>query len=388
MLKWVDENINADTSKLRFRYHNDAEMIKAVEQIELRRKAGDKFRLADGRSLQPRVLYGAVSVEQSTSGRIAAFHASLAPEARSVLDMTMGLGIDALAFVILNDARVTAIEMNPDLAALSSENYAAVDNLRVINANSVEWLKATDEQFDLIFIDPARRAADGSRVYNVHDCTPDVTAIMPEMLAHAPRVLIKLSPMLDITSTFRELPLAKAIYVVEERGECRELLVDVKADFNGTPIVVAVNGDKRFEFTPEEESSAVAAYGVPAVGDCVYEPWPSVMKAAPFKLLCERFACKALSANSHIYFSDDFIVDFPGKCYRVEAVLPYSSGVLKRFARTYGNASVTVRNFPISADALKKKLHVGESSTRRLLATTDANSTPLLLLLSSQYPVS
>lgn len=386
-LKFVEQNIDADTSRLRFRYHGDAELMEAIDQIDLRRKSGDKFRLPDDTSLQPAWLYGSVSVEQSTSALIAQFHASLASDTRRVLDLTMGLGIDALAFAMLNHACVTAVELNPELAAISAENYASVSGLQVVNADSVSWLANCKEQFDLIFIDPARRAADGSRVYNVHDCTPDVTSMMSTMLDHSPRVMVKLSPMLDIKATLIELPKTRDIYIVEQKGECRELLADVHRDFSGEASIVAVNGDRRFAFKLSEEAMATSNFGVPQVGDVLYEPWPAVMKAGPWNLLCERFGCRALNSNSHIYFSSDYVVAFPGKAYCVECVLPYSSSVIKRFRKSYSHASVAVRNFPETADRLRARLHVGESSSIRVIGTTDSDMQPLLIVCSALEPV-
>lgn len=381
-LKFIEDNLNADTAKLRLRFHGQDDYVRLIDQIDLRRKAGDKFSLADGRSLMPRYLFGGVSVEQATSARIAAFHASLAPEAKRVLDLTMGMGIDAAAFALLNGATVTGLELNGDLAELSSENYRDHESMKVINADATEWLSGCDERYDLIFIDPSRRAEDGSRVHNVHDCRPDVVSLMDEIKRHTKRLMVKLSPMLDLKSVLREIPETTAIYVVEERGECREILVDANFECRVVePEIVARNEEKEFRFKFSEESSAQGDYGRPKDGDYLYEPWASVMKAGPFKLLCERYESKALGANSHLYFSENKIERFPGKCYRIAAVLPYQSSIIKRFAKRYGNASVAVRNFGDSAEKVRQKLGVKESSEQRVIATTDNSGAKLLLLL-------
>ncbi len=378
---FIKENFNADTLKLRLRYSNNPDIIKAIEQIELRRKAGDKFRVRE-LDFTPNVIYGAVSVEQSTSAAVAMFHVSLAPTAKKVLDMTMGIGIDAVAFSKINNAEIVGIELNSELAEISSLNYASIPNFKVINADSVQWIKNCNEKFDLIFIDPARRAVDGSRVYNVHDCTPDVTLLIDEIFSHAPRCMVKLSPMLDISATIKDLPCAKSIYIIEEKGECREILVDMLNGFDGETEIIAVNGASRFSFFKSEEFQAVPLYGVPSKGDILYEPWPSIMKVAPFRILSQKFGCKALGANTHLYFSGSIVDEFPGKRYRVDEVLPYQSSIIKRFSRLYGEASVSVRNFPDTAEKVKAKLKVKESALRRVIATTTDSGDKLLLLLS------
>lgn len=379
--RFVKDNINADTVKLRLKYAGNKEVVDAIEQIELRRKAGDKFQSGD-LDLTPARLYGTVSVEQSTSASIAVFHARLASNVKRVLDMTMGIGIDAAAFALVDGAEVTAIEKNPELAALSIENYKGVSGIKVICDDSSTWIKCCREQFDLVFVDPARRADDGSRVYNVHDCKPDITVLSEDIFRCAPRCMATLSPMLDISATLKELPATKSIYIVEEKGECREILADMESKFDGEPSIVAINGDRVFSFTASEESQAQAEYATPESGEILYEPWPSVMKAAPYRLLSSRYECKALSANTHLYFSKDIVEDFPGKAYRIEAVLPYQSGVLKRFARQYGDASVSVRNFGDTAEKVRAKLKVKENSQRRVIATTAANGDRLLILVA------
>lgn len=379
--RFIRENKDADTVKLRLRYSGDPYVLDAIGQIELRRKAGDKFRTS-GLDLTPDRIFGTISVEQSTSAAIALFHASLAKDAHRVLDMTMGLGTDAAAFAIIDGAEVTAIEMNPEFAAVSIDNYRSIPNIRIIVGDSVDFIKNCRENFDLVFIDPARRADDGSRVYNVHDCRPDVTLLSDDIFRCASRCMVKLSPMLDVSATIRDLPMTRNLYVVEERGECREILVDMEKDFDGETVITAVNGAETFSFTRNEESAAEPSYGIPVAGDVLHEPWPSIMKASPFRLLCQKFGCKALGANTHLYFSNDVVANFPGKAYRIEAVLPYQSGVLKRFAKEYGNASVSVRNFNDTAERVRAKLKVKENSRRRVIATTAGNGDRLLLLIN------
>lgn len=378
--RFVEEHALDDCAKLRLKYNRDPEIIKAIEQIELRKKSPDKFIGTDGRSVRPRFLYSSVSVEQSTSAAIANFHASVASECRSVLDMTMGIGMDAMAFCS-NGAEVVAIEMNRDLCETSRMNYQEVGGLNIINGDSVEWLKSTERTFDCIFIDPARRDASGCRVCNIHDCSPDVIEILPLVMAHTSMLMVKLSPMLDISATIRDLPGIRELYVVEERGECRELLAVIRKESCDDVTIVARNGCNELRFTQKEESAAVIEYGIPVKGNFFYEPSPSVMKAGPFKLLGQRFGLKKIAPNSHLYFGYEPEPEFPGKCYEIEEVLPYSSSVLKRFCRKWPKVSVAVRNFPDTADRLRSRLKVKESSELRLMATTAYDGEKMLFLL-------
>lgn len=365
---WIKLHSNDDVAKLRLKYAGCDEAIKeAISQIEYERKAGDKF---GGMKLW---FPTSLSVEQATSSIVARFHASLVTPRSRVLDMTMGLGIDAAVIASADDAEVTAVERDARLCEYADVNYRDIPNFTVVNADSVEWLRNSGENFDYIFIDPARRDVAGKRVYNIHDCTPDVAQLLTLLFQHAPRVLVKLSPMLDITATIKDLERVSMIYVVEERGEVREILAylekDAVSDAENTEITV-VDGDTRFVFTRAQEAAAVETYAEPSAGGFLYEPSTAIMKAAPFKLLCERYNVSALHPNTHLYVSQNEVVDFPGRRFRIEAVIPYASKYIKRFAHDYPLASVTVRNFPISAAALRSKLKVKDSDILKVYGVT------------------
>lgn len=375
---WIKEHYNEDVTRLRLRYADAGEEVKeAISQIGYSKKAGDKF------GEMGLWFPTALSVEQATSLAVAKFHASLVARGSTVLDMTMGLGVDAANIAAEDAAEVTAIERDERLCEFAAVNYRDIPGLTIINGDSVEWLSATDRLFDYIFIDPARRDAVGKRVYNIHDCTPDVAELLPAMLAHSPQVLVKLSPMLDIAATMADLAHVAKVYVVEERGEVRELLVHIDKDtstlVDDTPIEV-VNGGIRFTFTRAQEAAASERYGNPQAGEYLYEPSAAVMKAAPFKLLCERYGVAALHPNTHLYLSPEEIAGFPGKRYKIAAVVPYASKFIKRFARDYPACSVSVRNFPVTAAALRAKLKVKEGDAYKVYGVTLKGGNQVLLV--------
>lgn len=406
--RFIEENAFADVAKLRLKYGGDPLMNAAILQIELRRKFSRKFTDMEGVSLMPLRFPSALSAEQATAASIARFHSSLLSEGDKVLDITMGLGIDSRCFADVAGVLVTSIERNEETAEYGRRNYASINNMEIITADSVEWLTKTNRQFSQVFIDPARRDPKGDKVINLHDCEPDVTEIIPLIFEHAENLLIKLSPMLDVTATIRDLPCCVGLMAVETAGECKELLAVCKRGENGEPdliplSVVDADGDfPRFFFTRNEEQNASVEYGVPRKGNYLYEPCPSAMKAGCYKSLAERFGLHKLHPNTHLYFqlSDDEIAEiqkennledddylellkeFPGKRYKIEAVLPFSSGEMKRFYKNYGNASVAVRNFPMTAERLKMKLGCRESSERRIIGVTVADGTQRLILVS------
>lgn len=392
--KWIDDNCHIDVATLRLRHAKASHEIKeAISQIECRIKAGDKFSrcrpIGDCVSIAtpisvPQWFPSPLSVEQATSLSVANFHASLIPSDCRLLDMTMGLGVDSATITAAKNANTIAIERDERLCQFAQANYRNLSNFTIVNADSVEWLRNSDLTFDWIFIDPARRDDIGRRVYNIHDCTPDVAELLPLMLSHAPNILVKLSPMLDISATIADLQHVSKIYVVEERGDVRELLVhinkDAKSDIATTEIV-AINENATFVFSRQQEALAVEFYSEPIAGAYLYEPYPMIMKTGSFKLLCDRYKVGALHPNTHLYVSDCKIENFPGKGYKIKEVIPFNSKYIKRLSKDYPEASVSVRNFPFTAAQLRAKLKVKESDILKIMGVTLKGGQRVLIIM-------
>lgn len=387
---WIQSHINDDIHRLRLNARDNAPWApEAINHIESTRRVGRKFIVGDT-DLTPRLMSVPLSVEQATSASVAMLHRvivgdNLLSPGATVLDMTCGLGIDALAMSLSPGVNVTAIEMNPDVAAVAAFNFACRPNVEIIQGDSISWLRDNDRHFSLIFIDPARRDASGGRVYNLHDCTPDVTTILPLLRSRAKTVMIKLSPMLDITQTINDLPGITQVHIIDDAGECRELLAVVAGDDQpvpGSPTITAWHQGHPFTFTRDEENSAVATTGLPRQGQYLFEPSPAMMKAAPFRLIASRYNLSKLHPNTHLYVGDSPIPDFPGRTSFIDTVHPYSSSALKQLKRRHLQADVACRNFTITPDQLAKRLSITRSGVTRLVGVTAADSNPYILEVS------
>lgn len=383
--KWIGLNSGEDTARLRLKGGSEPWLPLAILQIDCRRRAATKVaeELECGRFLFPTAL----SAEQCTSDAVAALHASLIRPGEKVLDLTAGLGIDAF-HIARRAALVTALDMNPDVAAAleHNANVLGLDNVRAVCADSTEYIKSVaDGAFDTVFIDPARRSADNRRLFSLHDCQPDVVELLPQIRRVSQRLIVKASPMLDITAVIRELPGTTAIYSAGTNSECKELLavVDFKDEAIEDTAVHIWTPDCNYRFTQRQEQEASAVFGRPENGWWLYEPWPVTHKAAPFRLLSAQFGLMELAANTHVYTSPEEVDGFPGTKRRVMEVLPFASRVLKNFSKAYPKIDVAVRNFPMSADALRAKLRVAPASTDglRLIAATARSDEKLLIVV-------
>lgn len=383
--KWVELNSGQDTTRLRLKGGREQWINQAIMQIDCRRRASTK--IAEELKCPTFFFPTELSAEQCTSDAVAALHASLVEPGEKVLDLTAGLGIDAF-HIAARAASVTAIDINADIASALEHNAKALglDNINAVCADCREYIETLpDGTFDTIFIDPARRSADNRRLFSLHDCQPDVVGLLPQISRVAHRLIVKASPMLDIAATVRDLPGTVAMYAAGTNTECKELLVIVDLKKSGTlePTIHIWTPDYDYCFTQRQEMEATVVYGVPQKDWWLYEPWAVTQKAAPYKLLSSEFGLMKLAANTHLYTSPEKVDGFPGTRRRVIDVLPFASRVLKTFARTYPRTDVAVRNFPLSADALRAKLHVGPASADgfRLVGCTTQSGDKLLIVL-------
>lgn len=319
----------------------------------------------------------ALSAEQCTSDALAAFHASLIPGGAKVVDLTCGLAIDT--FHMARKAQsVTCLDIEPTVAAHAGSNARALklNNVTAICADCRQWLAENAAQrFDIAFIDPARRADDGRRLISLAQCQPDITELLPAIFAVAPKVMVKASPMLDISAVAGELTGVKAIRAVGTAGECKELLIELERGYDGDIEIWAdtIGGCS----TKINRTASDPIAGDINAGDTIGEPWPAVMKCTP----------RGLGGGERLHVSTMLwrnpAPDFPGRRYRVERIEPFSSSTMRRLAHEKISASVATRNFPLPADQLRQRLKTSESSHCRLMATTvGPDSRKLLLFLT------
>ncbi len=376
-LKYAGKNIGFDV---------DA----AITQIECRKKFSRKLAatLSCFRGFYfPSILAG----EQSTSDVLARFHSSLVNPGSCVADFTCGLGIDAIHMAKVA-SEVVAVDMNPAITEALKYNVKGLGlgNIHVVTddcINYLDWCIDRERIFDVVFIDPARRAEDGSRIYALTQCRPDVVEMIPKLARICRRLVIKASPMLDIYGTIEILPwIPSAIVSLGTTTECKELdiVIDFDSERQDTVIkaVTMMSDGQSYEFSFTRLQEAEAQF--PAIvdtledGDYIYEPFPSLMKTGAIKLIAKTFGLNIFSANTRLLYSSEKKENFQGNIYKVECVFPYASKVLKRFAKQYPRCEVAVRNFGISAEELRKKLAVKDGGDRRVYGITDFKGNKIL----------
>ncbi|MBO6024362.1 MAG: SAM-dependent methyltransferase [Bacteroidales bacterium] len=367
--QFIRENLNADVPTLALKKAPvGTDVSLALRQIAARQLLQKKVpQWADNEDL----LFPAhLSIEQCSSEAAARYKAGLL-EGQTFADLTGGLGIDTY-YISQHFQQADYVERQSELCDLARHNFAVLDaDVKVWNETAEDYLKHCESK-DCIFIDPARRDEHGRKTVSIADCTPDVAALQDSLLQKAKRVMIKLSPMLDISKALEELRHVKEVHVVAVASECKELDVIMEQGYQGEPKFVCVNlmtQQPDLRFTMEEERSCPSRIAE-GVLNYLYEPNPAVMKAGCFRLLTERFGVFKLHKNSNLYTSERLVSGFPGRIFEVEGCAPYNKKVKQTLLSDVEKASIAVRNFPLSVVELRKSLKIGDGDETYLFATT------------------
>lgn len=323
------------------------------------------------------IIYGPqLSMEQCSSQVTALYKAALVTGS-SLVDLTGGLGVD-FSFMA-QGRRGTYVERQEHLCDIARHNFKALElDATVVCGDGVEYLH-TMEPVDTIYIDPARRDKAGNRVFALGDCTPDVTLLAPIMLEKAPTVIIKLSPMLDHRSAVAQLPCVEQVHIVSTHGECKELLLVLKRGYTGGVTVHCVNDDESMQFELGSENVQAHSWSDDTVPGYLYEPNASIMKAGCYNLLAQRLGMAAVSPDSHLLVGDEALSDFPGRAFEIEAVSTMNKKELKGFMTGVTKANVAVRNFPLKAHELAKRLKVSDGGDTYIFGCTTAAGKHILV---------
>jgi 16S rRNA G966 N2-methylase RsmD len=360
------------------------DMPTAVTQIAGRQMAARKLPswYATPGLLYPRHL----SMEQCSSQDTALYKASLVSDTAdasqsttTLADLTGGFGVD-FSYMARPFRWAHYVERQEELCQIARHNFPllGLTQAEVHHADGVEYLR-TMAPVDVLFLDPARRDGHGGKTVQIADCEPDVAALEQLLVSKARRVLVKLSPMLDLSLALRTLHTVREAHVVAVGNECKELLLMLSANSAEplpeaeVPITCAhfptTGPATTFRFTPQQEHDTPCALAE-EVGEWLYEPNPALLKAGAFKVLTARYPVQKLHPHSHLYTSHTEVADFPGRRFRVEAVTGFGKKELKQFSEGLQKANLTVRNFPLSVPELRKRLKWKEGGDDYVFATT------------------
>lgn len=386
-MNYVRQHADDDVRQLALRGCKDDEvdLTLALQQIQGRQTAKHKvpsWAAADGVLYPPHL-----NMEQCSSEATARYKGELCrqlldDDGKSLLvDLTGGWGVD-FAFMSSAFTKAIYVERDAGLCSIVRHNFEVLLlDCSCVNTDGVDYLDSMDHA-TVIYMDPARRDAQGGRTYAIDQCTPNVLLLKEKLQQKADYVLLKLSPMVDWRQAVVELGtrLVRQVHIVAVGGECKELLVLLSRSGCGLSLVCSNDGDYFRAEEDELQDQPVVAYGDVAAGHYLYEPHAALMKAGCFHLLASRFGVKPLAPNSHLFVSTSPVTGFPGRCFRVSAVSSLNKRELRRSLGGLTHANISVRNFPVSVAGLRQRLKLQDGGQTYIFATTLANGTHVLLV--------
>lgn len=376
--KFIREHLDDDLSKLILKgspFDNVSIQEIAIQINGLQRA---KFKLPVWFKTEGILFPPNINLEQTSSEVTAKYKATLTG-GNTLVDLTGGLGIDTFYFSERFE-QVIHLELNPELSGIAAHNFAMlqVKNINTIAGNGLAYLKNSAEKFDWIYLDPARRDDHGGKVFLLEHCTPDISSNLDLFFSKSDNILIKSSPLLDLTAGVKDLHNLKEIHIVSVNNEVKEILWILQKDYSGKIEIKTVNFQKKeIQYFDGYSNSNTPGLQFSLPLNFLFEPNPAVMKSGLFAEVGFKTGTCKLHVSSHLYTSNE-LTDFPGRKFRITEVYPYTKKLKKHLQ--FQKANITTRNFPKSVSEIRTELKIKDGGDKYLFFTTNMEDEKIVIV--------
>lgn len=313
-----------------------------------------------------------LNIEQ-TSSEVTAEYKSDLISGKTLIDLTGGFGVDSFYFSKRFE-EVTHCEINSELSQIVSYNLKQFNNnnIEVISKNGLEYLDETEKYFDAIYVDPSRRSDTKGKVFLLRDCEPNIPDTIDSLFKKSEVLLVKNSPILDITSAINELKFVKEVHIVAVNNDVKELLFLMEKEYRNEIDIKTINFKKESTQTFNFSYNTIneAKYSLPK--KYIYEPNSAILKSGGFYHITKMYDVFKLHQHSHLYTSE-FLIDFPGRFFKIIEVLHYDKKKIRRLL-TDNKANITTRNFPKTVAQIRKELKIKDGGNNYLFFTTNIDN--------------
>ena len=363
---YINANLETDLQSLLLKKSpfSEVSMQEMVQQIKGKKVAHRKFPFL----LKENIVFPPnLNLEQASSQSTAEFKAENL-DGKKFLDLTCGFGIDAY-FLSQNFGEITLVEKNPELLDLVKHNWKILNKTATfVNENLEHFLAKNSERFDVIYLDPARRDSEKNKKFLLEDLSPNLLEIQDQLLEISSQIIIKLSPLIDISYLISVLKNVAKIQIIAVRNEVKELIVFLEKARKGDDVEISCinleSDDAEFAFQFKEEKTAVSAFSEPQ--QFLYIPNNAVLKSGAFNLVSQFFNGKKLHPNTHFYTSDKRIERFPGRILEINMID-------SKHIRKGEKYNIISKNYPLSPDEIKKKYKILDGGNCYLIFTQTQN---------------
>ena len=376
----------------RFAHLSDEEFRFMLQQVDGRQRTRDKLPTFAG--IDDWWYPVRLSCEQCSSEATARYKAQLLSQniqpPFTLTDLTGGYGVDTF-FMSEHATEAHYVERNEELCRIVSHNFRLTrPQVQIHNTDSLQYLQVMDA-CDVIYIDPARRDQHGGKVFRLEDCEPNIVEILPTLTAKSNLLIIKLSPMLDITQALHSLPGTWDVHIVAIKNEVKEVLLlsnhnryhldttpkGYRRDTEGTIYTINLPAIDTFSFSKQEEQDAqcqlfdLSLKQFIEPNNYLYEPNAAIIKAGAFKLVAQRYNLCKMAPHTHLYLADHLVENFPGRVWQiVETNIKDTKNI---------SANIMTRNYPLTPEQLRKKLKIKDNDTYTIIGARLADKPTLFL---------
>jgi hypothetical protein len=364
---FIRENIEKNPSELMLGSQMPSDWPKAqiANQIKSRQKSRKK--LPEWYANDELIFPPPLSVEQCSSEGLARFKAGMG-QGKLLIDLTGGFGVDT-AYMSSYFDEVIYVEQNKALCDLARHNFEVLGlkHVKIVHGDAAWFLDEFQHKADLIYADPSRRGNKGERLHSLREGKPDLISLLPILKEKSKNLLFKAAPMVDIRESLQLLPEFNEVLILERLGEVREVLFHYPGS---QKLHIQVHRFltegmvESYDFDPDMESALPIEFS--DIRRYVYDPSAGIRKSGMFRQIAEYFGIAKISANTHLYISDQLIESFPGRIFEVQEVIR-PSDARKRFRR----ANVITRNYPEKAEKLKQAYRIKDGGDNYLIFMSD-----------------
>ena len=377
--QYISQNLHSDSTALVLKgiTFEDVSTLELVEQIEAKSKSEKK--LPTWFKLDQIYYPNKLNIEQ-TSSEVTANYKSQLIGGKTLIDLTGGFGVDCY-YYSKKFEQVTYCEVSPELQKIVKHNFEIlnIQNASILNQDGIGYLKDQSAMYDWIYVDPSRRHEQKGKVFFLKDCLPNIPEHLSVLWSRSKHIMIKTSPLLDITSGIGELQYVKSIHVLAVNNEVKELLWILEYGFIAPVKIYTANlkthSTENFDFYLDQESETVVDYSEPL--QYLYEPNSAILKSGGFNTLVSNFNVKKLHKHSHLYTST-VQTDFPGRKFIIKKSLPYNKKKIKDLQIT--KANITTRNFPETVADLRKIFKIKDGGSHYLFFTTNPKNEKIVII--------
>jgi 16S rRNA G966 N2-methylase RsmD len=367
--QFISDNLKSDITKLILKGSpfKDVSIQELANQIIAKQKSEHKLTSW----FQAKNMYypPKVSIEQ-TSSEITANYKMHLVEGTSIIDITGGFGVDCFYFS-KRFKEVIHCEINTKLSSIVKHNNQQLNikNVVTFSGDGLAYLKNTVANFDCVYIDPSRRNDLKGKVFLLKDCLPNVPENIDFLFSKTNQILLKNSPILDITSAINELQFVKEIHVIAVKNEVKEVLFLLEKNYEQKIQIKTINilkkDSQKFNFNLNK--SAVSSYAAPL--NYLYEPNAALLKSGGFHHISSQLNVFKLHQHSHLYTSKN-LINFPGRTFKIETVISYDKKQINKLVSSK-KANITTRNFPKTVAQIRLETKIKDGGTLFLFFTTN-----------------